>query len=703
MIQTLDRLILLAKLVLLLACPIASIACTTGITNSTPPTPPPFTPTARDYWPAAGWREADPAQMGFDTARLTEASEIIERDLPFLNSLLIVKDGYLVHEAYYNGYGPEDLHPTLSVTKSVVSALYGMALADGIVPGLDATLDDSLPAYFNDGAYRELADITLGDLLRMRSGIAFDEGELENDASAAAQDGGFDAGIAFFTEQDIADYVLQTGMAHPPGEAWSYSSGDTNLLSAAFSALAGQSLEEYAVEKLFSPLGITNWDWIEDANGVNIGGAGLFLTPRDMARFGYLYLNRGTWDGQQLIPAEWVYSSTYPQSEGLFTGNGQTMPIDWYGMQWWNWKPDVFAGQRAIAAQGYAGQLVTLLPDLDLIVVTTADPLVPPDVGEQQTVAIYDLIKLNILPAVESRKMSDPFWAIPDAELSPPSILYTASAVGSKATALLDDPGYAHWGPAWSPDGRQVAFSRSKHVGPIVPGSPTSELYIVDIDGTNMRQLTTNGLNNYLPAWSPDGSKIAYISGKTGWDSHEVYLINVDGSGETNLTNNNVQEYGVAWSPDGSKIAYGSKLDGDMQIYTMNPDGTDQRPLPTPAAGMAPSWSPDGTQVVFVSERSGNSDIFVMDADGNNQQPIVTGDAWDYLPSWSPNGAQITFTSTRGGDPAIFVIPAGGGEPDQISGKGLIADVASWSPDSRNLVFHGTATPKRGILSWLSQ
>lgn len=649
-------------LILVMVCLVSLISCATA--EPSPPTPPASMPPTRDYWPTHAWREVDPAEAGVNAAKLAEVSRVIERELPFLNSLLIVKNGYLVHEAYFNGYDVDDIHTLNSVTKSVVSALYGMALAEGTIPGLDTPLDEALPAYFSDGAYRDLADISLGDLLRMRSGIAWDEGRLEEEVAAAVLTGGIDAGIDFFRQRDITDYVLQSGVAYQPGEAWAYNSGDSNLLSSGFSTLTGRSLADYAAETLFPALGIADWDWIADAKGVTIGGIGLHLTPRDMAKFGYLFLNRGMWDGQQVITAEWVYTSTYPQSEGLFTGNGQSMPIDWYGMQWWNWKPDVFAGHRAIAAQGYAGQLVTLIPDLDLIVVTTADSLVPPEVAEQQMAMIYDLIKINILPAVEAPKLTDPFWAIPEVVLPPATALYTLGSDGRGQAAIFNDPGYFHWGAAWSPDGQQVVFSRGKNIGPIAPGSPTTELYLGNIDGTNLRQLTNNGRNNYLPAWSPDGSKIAYISSKAGWDTHEVFVINANGRGESNLTKNNVQEYGVAWSPDGSRIAFGSKLEGEMQIYTVNPDGSDLRPLPTPAAGVAPSWSPDGAHIVFATERDGNSDLYLMDADGGNQRALVSDDSWEYAPVWSPDGSQIAFTSTRDGDPAIYVIPAEGGEPE---------------------------------------
>ena len=678
------------------------VAC--GAADNILPTPPPSTPPARDYWPTAAWRLADPAEHGIDPTLPATLNEMIGRDLPFLNSLLIVKDGYLVHEAYFNGYEPEDLHPSNSVTKSVVSALYGMAMAEGPIPGLDTTLEAALPAYFDQDANRDKANITLGDLLRMRSGLAWDEGQLEEDLAAVVMAGGAEAGIAFFNDRDIAEYVLKSGVAYPPGEAWSYSSADSNLLSAAFSGITGRSLAGYAGENLFPALGIANWDWIEDANGVTIGAIGLQLAPRDMARFGYLFLNRGLWDGEQVIPAEWVRASAWPQGEGVFTGNGQAMPIDWYGLQWWNWKPDIFAGQRAVAAQGYAGQTVILLPDLDMLVVTTAETLVPPDVAETQMARVYDLVEYAILPAVDSPEAVDPFWTLPEVELPAADRLYTATADGRGQKPLFDDPGFNHWGPAWSPDGQRVVFSRNPQTGPVSPGSPRSALYIANFDGTDLRPLTNNGRNNFLPAWSPDGSRIAFISGTLGWDSHEVYVINADGSGETNLTANDVQEYGVAWSPDGNRIAFGTKLDGDMQIFTMNPDGTDQRPLPTPAAGMAPSWSPDGAQIVFASERSGNADIYVMDANGGNQRPLVTGEAWDYLPFWSPDGDHIAFTTTRDGGAAVYVVSPEGSEPTRVSGRGLVADVASWSPDGTRLVFHGRETPRdEGILGWFEQ
>jgi CubicO group peptidase (beta-lactamase class C family) len=653
--------------------------------TSAPASPPPV----RDYWPTDGWRSDAPANRGLDEAALAGLRSQIEQELPFLDSLLIVKDGYLVYEEYFNGYDADRLHQLASVTKSFTSALVGMAQAEGIITDLDATLGGELLEHFGDLLRRDQRNISLRHLLQMRSGLAFDEEALYEDTSSRLITEGYDAATAAFTQRDLTRFALEHDMAHRPGEAWSYSTIDSQLLAAAFGALTGQSLEDFASRRLFPALGIDDWNWPADANGVSLGGVGLELTPRDMAKLGLLYLNRGMWDGQELLRPDWVRLSTTPQGSGVNAWSGQTLPIEWYGMQWWTWKPELFGGQRAIAAQGYGGQHVILLPDHDMIVVTTAEPAVAPDVAEAHDNQVYDLVKYSILPAVTDEPVADPFWAVADAPPPPADALYTVSADGRGRRALLADPQAQFWGPAWSPDGTQVVFTKS--VPAVVsPGSIPAELYIADSDGTNLRQLTTNGRNNYLPAWSPDGRQIAYVSGgRGGFESHETYVINADGSGDANLTNNDAQEYGVAWSPDGSKLAFGTKRDGEMRIYTMNPDGSNQQSLPTLAAGQAPWWSPDGRQIVYTVESEGNSDLYVMDADGGNQRLLIGGPAWEYLASWSPDGQRIAFTSHRDGEAAIYVANADGSDVKRVSGRNLTAAVGRWSPDGTQLVFNG--------------
>ena len=209
-------------------------------------------------------------------------------------------------------------------------------------------------------------------------------------------------GVESFLAQDTTAYVLNKyPVAHPPGTAWNYTDADAQLLSAAFSALTGQSLEAYAAEQLFPALGITDWTWASDGAGVSIGGTLLELTARDMAKFGYLYLNQGRWDGQQIIPVAWVEQSTTPQGDGFYVPTGETMPIEFYGYFWWLWKPDWFHGHRAIHARGYGGQWIDIFPDLDLIVVSTTNGEVDRAGDTAQETAIDTLIWEDILLALK--------------------------------------------------------------------------------------------------------------------------------------------------------------------------------------------------------------------------------------------------------------------------------------------------------------
>ncbi|MCB0200577.1 MAG: serine hydrolase [Caldilineae bacterium] len=385
------RLILIAAT----ACFILMAACGGGqpAAPALPASPAPV----RDYWPTGGWRSDAPANRGLDEAALAGLRAQIEQGMPFLDSLLIVKDGYLVYEEYFNGYDADRLHPVHSVTKSVMSALFGVAQADGSIPNLDAKLGDALPDYFADGQHKDKVNITLRHLLQMRSGIQFDQ-EAHNDELAAR---GADA-AEFFLGQDLTEYALGYPVAHAPGEAWNYSTLDSQLLSAAFSRLTGQSLADYAAESLFAAIGVGETVWSSDTNGVSIGGDTLELTPRDMAKFGYLYLNRGQWDGQQVIPLDWVNLSTSAQGDrAYYVPSGESVPIDFYGYHWWTWQPDWFHGHATSHARGFGGQWINVFSDLDLVIVSTANSQVDNAGNVAQEEAITAMIRDQILPALD--------------------------------------------------------------------------------------------------------------------------------------------------------------------------------------------------------------------------------------------------------------------------------------------------------------
>ena len=261
--------------------------------------------------------------------------------------------------------------------------------------------------------------------------------------------------------------------------------------------------------------------------------------------------------------------------------------------------------------------------------------------------------------------------------------LYRIDADGRGLMPLLSSPDKDFWGPAVSPDGKQIVFTYGNDKN-------GDELYLAGADGGELRPLTHNGRSNYLPAWSPDGKTISFIS-QNGSDrnSAEIYTVAVDGGRETRLTQNDAWEYGTSWSPDGRSIVFGSERGGRWQIYTMQPDGSEQLPLGYPAHGNAPVWSPDGTRIAFTSDRDGDDEIWVMNPDGTDQRNLTNNNAWDDNPQWSPDGSRIAFTSDRDGGHNLFVMNADGSQPlNETSGLRLDIGIASWSPSGAFLIFH---------------
>lgn len=348
-------------------------------------------PPLPEYWPTESWRMASPSQHSIDADQLDALSGTINNNLPFLDSLIIIRHGFIVYEGYFNGYHADKMHDITSITKSWTSALIGMAQAQGKFTDLDEPISTLLPDYFVDGAHADKQAITLAHLLTMRSGIDFDEDTLSA--------GGY-GGEELLTE-DITEIGLGFPMAHESGTAWNYSTLDAQLTSAILEAAMDEPLSAFAAKHLFDPLGIKQFEWFADGTGTTIGGRELSMTPRDMAKLGLLYLHNGVWEGAQLIPADWVKHSLTPQGEAYYAPTDQIETIEWYGYYWWLWKPDWFYGYRSFQARGYAGQQVLVFPALDLMIVTTANmDNVDPQTSAEQEEAIYDLIRESILPAL---------------------------------------------------------------------------------------------------------------------------------------------------------------------------------------------------------------------------------------------------------------------------------------------------------------
>lgn len=262
---------------------------------------------------------------------------------------------------------------------------------------------------------------------------------------------------------------------------------------------------------------------------------------------------------------------------------------------------------------------------------------------------------------------------------------------------------------AFSPDGTLLAFGvwnegiqvwAMDEVLPPAPAASASgeiafasdldgdfEIWLVNADGSNLRQLTDNNAMDLSPAWSPDGSRLVFVSNRDGND--EIYTMNADGSDVRRLTKTpDASESFPAWSPDGQLISFDSDRGKNWDVYIVNSDGSNLRRLTEhPGEDWISSWSPDGQQIAFESKRDGNYEIYVVNIDGNNLQRLTQNTVQDGAPKWSPDGSKITFFSRRDGNPEIYVINADGSQPLRLTNQAGEDSFPAWSPDGNWLVF----------------
>jgi Tol biopolymer transport system component len=282
---------------------------------------------------------------------------------------------------------------------------------------------------------------------------------------------------------------------------------------------------------------------------------------------------------------------------------------------------------------------------------------------------------------------------------SGPSEVYLMNAYGTEPRNLTETWGPDVF-PVWSPDWRKILFLRNPCTSVRRACRGITQIYVMNTDGSGRRRLARGGTLRTLfsgqfhyrsdsaPAWSPDGRRVAFASDRAG--NAEVYVMNADGSGQRNLTHSPGFDSDPVWSPDGRKIAFVSKAfpqrPGD--IYVVNADGGGLRNLTAgPGGGESPSWSPDGRTIAFRSLRDGNGEIYVMNADGSGLRRLTRNAASDYGPLWSPNGRKILFVRVRDGNSDIFVIDTGGGALRNLTRHTAEDGAPAWSPDGRKIVF----------------
>ena len=218
--------------------------------------------------------------------------------------------------------------------------------------------------------------------------------------------------------------------------------------------------------------------------------------------------------------------------------------------------------------------------------------------------------------------------------------------------------------PSWSPDGKRIAFSSERS-----DKDWHRQIYVMDADGGNQRNLSNNDFDDQYPSWSPDGKRIVFASTRGGGNM-DIYVMDADGGNQRNLSNNDFDDQYPSWSPDGKRIVFASIRGGrNMDIYVMDANGGNQRRLTNNRHDdSSPSWSPDGKRIAFMSDRDGlldihgflTNEIYVMDADGGNEQRLTENVVYEWEPSWSPDGQRIAFASDRDGNSEIYVMDADG-------------------------------------------
>lgn len=324
--------------------------------------------------PTSPFPRSTPEAQGIPSAAIGAFVDAVERDLDALHSFILLRHGQIVAESWWEPYRPDDLHMLFSLSKSFTSSAIGLLVAEGRL-----SIDDPVLSFFPDDAPPEpsakLRAMRVRHLLSMSTGHALDTTAPMTEAAHGTWLRGF----------------LAQPVEYEPGTHFLYNSGATYTLSAIVQRLTGGRMRDYLLPRLFAPLGIAEPRWDTSPQGIDTGGWGLWLTTAEIAAFGQLYLQRGVWQGQRLLPEEWIEAATSRQ-----VPNGPAANTEWeqgYGYQFWRCR------HGAYRADGAFGQYCLVLPEQDAVLAITA--------GLQNMQPPLDLVWEHLLPALGAAPLPD--------------------------------------------------------------------------------------------------------------------------------------------------------------------------------------------------------------------------------------------------------------------------------------------------------
>ena len=290
--------------------------------------------------------DSTPEAQGMDSKILITAFNNFKK-YSGVYSLVVMRNGKIVAEQYFNGKNKDNYSNVASVSKSFISALTGIAIKEKLIDSIGQKLSDYFPDYYKNEADITKREIKIENLLSMTAGLKSIH----------------DASDDWLSIPDIVGYAIALPLLGYPGTRFDYNTALTHMLSIIIKNRSSLSTFDYAKTKLFDKIGITCPRWDKDLFGNYIGGTGMYFTPRDLAKFGNLYLNDGKWNGVEIIPSEWVKKSIEPYIKVEMTY--------YYGLNWW---VIGLSGSKIFFAEGYGGQYIFVFKDYNLVVVATSNP-----------------------------------------------------------------------------------------------------------------------------------------------------------------------------------------------------------------------------------------------------------------------------------------------------------------------------------------